>query len=619
MADTKKSIESLPKAIQKGLASTDWRERRFAFLELTDQKRAPVLLAVKQAFSDYSDEVRHAAVMLVTRHSLHEMRHEVLKPRILHSLDPSLRYAAVQALGVIGDARDIICLTRLLADEDWLVRNEARKVLTQAIQSLSLHPGSNATDSLIHLLFLEDDRIRPLVVKALCVRGRQALPELREALSEPSPAMLSGVVCVLGRLADRASLHSLIALRDHTDRRVRYEVARALGFLEMPEAAAPLVRLLETHQEEVQQSAAEALERLGTPAIPYLIDAVERSNCPRYRVRCLHLLGHLQAEEAIPILRSSLRSSYFRVRQAAVEGLSEFGGKVLTEVKPLLEVKTADYEPMVEQFHQEKSTLGRQRVIRVIGEMGNHGAVQFLKEVRNQARGSKGLRLRRAVNKALFDLGCGAWERVGAITLVGRLGKGRHLDWLQSDLQHPSYYVRSRAVHAIARLQTPRAARLLADVAVNDPRFFIRRAALQRFGTMSYDRRLQQKTALIGLADSAPGVRAEAARVLGRLTIAASIKPLAAGLDDPIWSVRESCEIALRNFGSSASRSVSAYLDSEREIVRLRVGRLLGKLLNPAQLPALQRQHRKEGSRRVLHELEQSMELLRQAKPDRKK
>jgi HEAT repeat protein len=614
MAATKKSIKSLPKQLQKRLESSDWRERRFALLALSDFDRDLVLPVTQVALADYSDDVRHAAVLLAARHSLHELRDEVLKPRILLSLDPSLRYAAVKCLGEIGDVRDIICLTRILGDADWLVRNEARKVLTQAIARLSLEESATATDSLIHLLFLEDDRIRPLVVKALCVRGRRALPELREALSESSPAMLSGVLRVLGLLADRASLQNLIALCKHEDRRVRFEVAQALGLLGLPEAAAPLVRLLETHQEDVQNAVGKALSRLGAPAIPYLIDAVERSNCPRYRVRCLGLLGSLGADEALPILRGALRSSYFRVRQAAVEGLSKFGPQVLSELKPLLQAQTADYMPMVQQYHQEKSAHGRLRVIRVIGEMGNHAAVDFLKEVRSVARGSKGLKLRRAVNRALFDLGCGAWERVGVLSLVGRLGNGRHLEWLKGDLSHPSYYVRNRAVHAIARLKTPRAARLLADSAVNDPRFFIRRTAMQRFGAMSFDRKLQQKTALVGLVDSAPSVRAEAARILGRLNFSAAVKPLSAGLDDPIWSVREACEIALRNFGNSAARAVSGYLGSEREIVRLRVSRLLGKLGNPAQLQALMRQRRKEGSPKVIKELERAIQTLRRVK-----
>lgn len=594
MGATKTRTRKTP-ALPRALASTDWRERRRAVLALSEQDAGRAWPPLQAALADPVDPVRHAAVIVVGRLAIAEARDELLKARIIDSPDPDLRRAAVAALGVFGDPRDIIRLTRLLQDSDWLVRNEARKVLADAVDRLAAQEGGWATDALIHLLFLEGPTLRPLVIRALCRHGSRALPALREALAEPSPSMLAGVIEILGLLYDRHSLPAVVELaRRHGDRGVRLAAARALGRLDGADAAVALVAMFDVRHPDVCLAVEESLEGIGPEAGPPLLEAVRRSRCTRVRSHAIRTLGRMRLPEALPVLREGLRSSYFQIRQATIEALSAYGPSVVESIGPLLVRSEPDVEPLLRQLERESTQEGRIRAVRVIGEMGNHRAVPALKEVRRAAADDEGLPLRRAVNRALYQLGCGAWERYCALAVVGRVDDGSRVDLLLPSLAHPSYYVRNRAVRSLARFALPQVAKALATTALEDPRYFVRRAAVQVLGGQPVEKPLRVRTALKAFTDSAAGVRVEAARVLGRLLDARAVTPLVNGLLDPVWSVREACEVALRNFPDRAARPVAKLLEDEREFVRYRVARLLGQLGDPHAVPALRRRFGRE-------------------------
>ncbi len=598
--------------VRRNLAQQeDWRLRRRSLLSLADWPEKKAWPLLQEALGDTVDEVRHAAVLVIGRMAVSVARNDLLKPRILGSPQPDLRRAAVEALGQIGDTRDIIPLTRMLTDEDWLVRNEARKVLCRAIEKLGERRDTAAIDTLIHLLFLENETIRPLVVRNLCRQGSRALPALREALGESSPAMLAGVIHVLGLLFDRSSLDRLIELADHDHRMVRCATAQALGHLGSTEAARKLARMLVRRQQDVIKAASDALARMGDDAVDPLLELLQHSTCPRVHVDCIRLLGRLRSPRAIPRLKLCLRSSWFRVRQATVEAMIDYGEVMLADLVPLLQVQAPTVDSLIRQYDREPTLEGRRSLVGVIGETGNHAAVPFLKDVRSRAADDAGLPLRRTVNRALFQLGCFAWERYCVLSVIGRIGTEGEIPFMLPSLSHPSYYVRNRAIRSLAHFSTPIVEKELARLAIQDPRYFVRRTALQTLGGLGGEAPIVLKAALGACKDSTAGVRAEAARVLGRQADHRAIAPLAKGLVDPVWSVREASELAIRNFGPAAAKAASKSLSDEREYIRYRVARLLGKLDNPMVAPALKRRLAKEeGNSRVHSAILESLRKL---------
>jgi HEAT repeat protein len=600
----------MPADLKRGLGSADWRERRRSLLALGALPHVDAAPHLETALGDPSDDVRHAAVLVIGRRGLAGFHDELHKPRILGSPDANLRWAAVQALGHLGDRRDIIPLTRMLQDEDWLVRNEARKVLAEAVDRLGEGMDGTEVDTLIHLLFLESETLRPLVIRNLCRHGSRALPALREALREPSPAMLAGVVRVLGLLGDHHSLPALTGLAGHPDRRVRRAVAEALGLLGGREAARTLTGMLRVRQDEVIEAAAQSLRQLADEALEPLLERLQHESCIRLQVVCIQLLGRLRRPEALPALQAGLRSSYYRVRQATIQALIAHGEPVVERLLPALQVGTPEVEPLLRQLEGETSGEGKARLMRVIGETGNHAAVPAIKILRDQADGEDAFLVRRTADQALFQLGCASWERYCTLAVLGQVAGPEHAAALLPSLRHPSYYVRNRAVRSLARFSTPVVVRELAQVCAGDPRHFVRRTALQVLGALGVDKPAQFKAARGAMGDSAPGVRVEAARVLGRLMDGKAVPALVGGLLDEVWSVREACETALRNFPAQALKPVVRLLDEEREVVRLRAARLLGELGDPAALPALRRRRARERSERVLEALDRSLHRL---------
>ena len=81
-----------------------------------------------------------------------------------------------------------------------------------------------------------------------------------------------------------------------------------------------------------------------------------------------------------------------------------------------------------------------------------------------------------------------------------------------------------------------------------------------------------------GLRDKSREVRAQAARLLGIIHDDRSINPLLKAMADPHWSVRESAENALLNYGQNALRPLIEALDSPSWTTRVRAARLLGEI-----------------------------------------
>jgi HEAT repeat protein len=579
----------------------DWNERRRAVFALSYLDGVDCWPLISKCMDDPMDQVRYAAVIAAGRRGINEARSKILRPRILCSPDPNLRWAAVKALRKIQDRRDIIPLTRQLNDPDWLVQNEVKKALASFIKQLGEDHSSDSIDTLIHLLFLRTHELRELVIKTLCLQGSRALPALREALNEPSPAMLAGVVRCIGLLYDRQSLQALISLSSHPDRELRVQVAIGLGNLHFPEAVVALISMLNTNQKTVIKVVEQALIFQGESAVTPLMEAIEHSQNNRYKVSCVRILGQLRDRRCVPMLLNCLSSSYYLMRQATVGALSAFGKSIIDDVIPQIKMQDTDVESALERYQRESSDEGRIRAIRIIGEMGNHRAVSALKDIRIRAGKLNNMDLYRAVDKSLYRIGCFAWERYCLISVLDRVGATKHINQLIHSLKHPSYYVRNRTVRALSRINDPIAIKALCKAAVDDPRYFVRRTALQSMGSMHIEKQLQLRTTLKAINDSAAGVRIEAVRILARLMNEKALHPLVKGLEDNIWSVREACETALLNYRDSASRPVSRLLSHEKEFIRYRVSRLLGRLEDPTMLPALRKRLRYEANGSRIH------------------
>jgi len=113
----------------------------------------------------------------------------------------------------------------------------------------------------------------------------------------------------------------LIALED-SEMRVRVEAAKALGAIKDPRAAEPLAELLDEPSSEFSDAVYHALPRLGSLAVPAIVDALENSDslARRRAVRLLGFIGDPAGAEPLIALLNKDRSTGVRVDIAEALG-----------------------------------------------------------------------------------------------------------------------------------------------------------------------------------------------------------------------------------------------------------------------------------------------------------
>lgn len=174
------------------------------------------------------------------------------------SPDPTLRWEAVNLLGMIGDPRGIDAALRLaLSDPDVHVRWRANWALSR------LDDGS-VVPRLLVALADEDPLIRWNAAVALSLFGvGEAVPILLEGL-EADGFQQWEAVNALGRVWDDETPSRLVALLKEGDEDVRKEAALSLGRIGGEEAAASLLFALASDPSpEVRWRAAMMIGRIG--------------------------------------------------------------------------------------------------------------------------------------------------------------------------------------------------------------------------------------------------------------------------------------------------------------------------------------------------------------------
>ena len=165
------------------------------------------------------------------------------------------------------------------------------------------------------------------------------------------------------------AVDALIGALRHDDADVRWKAAIALGEIGDPKAVAPLITLLCDEDRFVKSRAAYALSMLGEPAVDPLICALSEGD-GNLRWGAAIALGKIQNPRAIEPLIRALADKYENVRAEAAAALAAMG-------KPAL-------EPLL-QFLKFSDRAARLEVVTALGELQDTGAIQPLLQLLENA------------------------------------------------------------------------------------------------------------------------------------------------------------------------------------------------------------------------------------------
>jgi HEAT repeat protein len=588
--------------IRTARESEDAASVRAALMQLGYEKSEEVYRLLIEMLDDPNPSVQHAAVVALGRQGRAEAIDELSKAKIFHSPFHQIRWAAVTAVGKLGDHRTIDLLLKAAEDPEWIVRTEAVTELMAKVRDIIARREVRLARVLVYMFSLDNEEIVDLAMEGFQELGPASLDWLHEALRNPSPNIRRNAARTLGRMKSQGSVAYLLEVLNDDDAAVRARASEALGQAGDKVSIEPLVRMVQDNVEKVQDQAVTALVGFGKAATVPLLNALARERdkyAQRAFIRCL---GQIGDPKTIPALIVCLRSSYFIVRQSAVSALVRFGPLVTRHLVATLSFNTSDIEPLKKDACDRERPELQLRAIKAIGGLEDHRAVGLLKELVESGLPD----IQEAASQALFQIGCAAWGRCSAMKVLGEVGDPAIVPELLGSLRDDSDNVRFETVRALGKLGGAEAVRHLVRIADKDPCDFIRREAVRVLRTAGQGHPGVLEVARRRLKDPSRDVRVQCARLLGGYLDKASIPRLLTAMADPHWSVRESAELALLNFGRDAVDMLIEALKSRSWTTRFRAARLLGETGDARAVAPLKTALGRQGERKDVRKVAQA-------------
>jgi len=576
----KTELQALIQEAQKGKENAT---RRQAIIALGYEQAPEVYSVLLEQLKDPSPSIQQAAIISLGRHGNPMALQELTKPKILRSPHVDVRWAAVSAIGQLGDYRAIEWLLRAVNDEEWRVRDQAINELRKKIVEIYQHRERRAVPLLIHLLDLENVDIVEWVIEGLSAMPEESTEPLLSTLNTSSPRMRANAVKAIGQMGILKAIPELKKCFFDPNARVRKEAISALGKMKDSESIEWIVNAMEDNVAEVQQQAMKTLVEFGALATEPILNNLRHIQ-NKYVTRAMLLtLGEIGDPRAIPVIQQYLRSTYFVVRMAAVKALVPFGSKAVPSLVEMLSFPTMNIRSLLNDVLRGKNRSAQIRAIRALGALEDHRAVPILKQLIR-----KGDReIVQNAESALFSIGTAAWGRCSALICLREIGDPSALPAIIHSLEDPSENVRLEAIRALGKFPPESTVSHLIKVFHREKSAYLKSevlAALRRSGASGKE---LSRLGLVALKEKDWTVRAQACGLLGNLVERQAIGPLIQCLGDPHWSVQESAENALHNFGALAIPKLIHALRNPSKTIRLRAVRLLGEIGNKNVLSVL--------------------------------
>ncbi len=602
--------KKLAELIQIAGDGSDISMQREAVIELGYQEDKNVYPILVQKLSDSSKTIQHAAVISLGRYGNPSAINELVKPKILHSPVVNIRWAALVSLGQLGDYRIIDHLLKAIGDPEWIVRNQAVTELKEKIEAIIELKDHRNVRILIRLLALDHEEIVDLAIKGLSALKDKSVDLLLDALKSSSSSIRKNAARTLGQIKTEHALYPLIDLLHDPKWEVRRCAVESLGHIGHKEAVQSLVQRLMDNVEGVRNQAMRSIVVYGKLATQPLLNilAHQKTKCALRMV--ILTLGEIGDEKAIPYLIDYLRSSYFIVRIAAAKALIKFGRNAIHSLIPTLSFNESNIQLLLKDAANDRHLSAQLRSIKALGGLEDHRAVSLLKKLAEK----DSVEIQEAAERALVQIGCAAWGRCGGLIVLSKIGDVSLVPHIVHSLQDDSDNVRLEAVRTLACLGGSEVIPPLISVVKKDRDPYIRTETMRVLRSIGVGYPEVLKLALSALKDPFRGVRSQAARLLGNFQDDQSIQPLLKATADTHWSVRESAECALLNFGPKAVPQLIQALSSRFWTTRFRAARLLGEFGDSRAIEPLEKLLKKRGERQRIKEIVRDILAILRAK-----
>ncbi len=178
-------------------------------------------------------------------------------------------------------------------------------------------------------------RLRTLFLPGSGIDYERAERVLLSHVHDKQPAMRETVVHLLGIIGSPSATSLLIEALSDPVPAVRLQAAKALGRVGDADAVPVLLKALRGADEQLSSQIFASLVRLGSLAVPALIQK-SKSSSAHIRWNCVRALGEIHDLRALPVLVNGLKDNDHSVAWMAAKGLAHFGKDSLRPVLELL-------------------------------------------------------------------------------------------------------------------------------------------------------------------------------------------------------------------------------------------------------------------------------------------
>ncbi|HEY6007434.1 MAG TPA: HEAT repeat domain-containing protein [Geobacteraceae bacterium] len=384
------------------------------------------------------------AVQLEALESLKAFPSDALLPRLFAFLEQGSDEVSRRAAEVIG---------RFPTDQAQGFLREASRassVRTRLRAAMLLgHLKEGGAPHVIACLFHDEDvGVRREVVKAIGLQQvRDAVPLLKEVLSDPDDHVREAAVIALAEFGEPVLLQELLALLGSGKEPLDYAVIRAIGKMRARDAGVSLVEHLASGRvsRQVEYAIVETLGKISYKPASELISRHYLQHAdPDFRRLAVEALGNLGDQDSLNGVEASARDPHWSVRIAALHVLGNLGG---VRELPILVAAMTDPDHMV-----------RKHAIITLGNLRNATTVpELVKQLTD-------MEMSKYAFEALLGFGRSAlpWlhrlmkkdyplevrERV--IDLIGKVGDHKSVEPLMELLEDPSPVIRLAAIDSLA-------------------------------------------------------------------------------------------------------------------------------------------------------------------------
>jgi HEAT repeat protein len=454
-----------------------------------------------EALRSSDESIRTAAVTALQAMGEVAVDHLILALEDTHY---SVRIAAAEALGEIGDAKAVNSLIGRVSDPD----QEVRIAVARALGTIG---DTRAIAPLIRLFGDGYYGVRFAAADAVAAFGERALGPLEKALADPSSAVRVTAVRVIGIVGDLKSIPLLVNYLGDATAEVRWSVSQALGEYGAP-AVPPLVLVLEMGEKNERLSAVDALCKIsGEEANEGLLHAL-RDEDRDVRERAS---AALRKEQVLDVWRKALGN------QAEIEErVPKKKKKVVQEDKELFEKSgKQEIDALISALKENTWTaqVGAATRLIMMGRPAVEGLIRALKheslEIQVAAAGILGKMRETAVEPLMDALNDeDRFIRIVAARNLGKIGNRRSIEGMIESLQREKDdEVRAVVAEALGYMGNKQAIEPLA-LAMRDRSETVQIAAARSLGYLGDPRAIEPLTQ--ALSDVADRVRHAALEAL---------------------------------------------------------------------------------------------------------